>query len=141
MTHPMSVRFREPRIMERLKSEAEAQDRSASALAEELIDEGLRLRRHPLIVFRDGASGRRAGLAGGPDVGEAISGIIGGDVAAHDRVDRAMELFGLRREQIDAALAYYAEYTDEIDGEIAANVVAADEAEALWRRQQDLLTR
>lgn len=127
--------------MDRLKTEAEAQDRSASALAEELIDEGLRLRRHPLVVFRDGASGRRTGLAGGPDLWEVIAGTIGGDVPSADRVDRVLEVFGLRREQVDAALAYYAEFTGEVDGEIAANTAAAEEAEALWRRQQDLLTR
>jgi hypothetical protein len=141
MTHPMSVRFREARVMERLKTEAEAHDRSASALAEELIDEGLRQRRHPLIVFRDGASGRRAGLVGGPDVWEVISGTVGGDVPARTRVARVIEVFGLRREQVDAALGYYAEFTDEVDGEITANAAAAEEAEGLWRRQQDLLAR
>lgn len=141
MTHPMSVRFREARIMERLKTEAEAHDRSASALAEELIDEGLRQRRHPLIVFRDGASGRRAALVGGPDVWEVIAGTVGGDVPARKRVERAIEVVSLRREQVDAALGYYAEFTDEVDGEIAANAAAAEEVEALWRRQQDLLAR
>lgn len=125
--------------MDRLKAEAAVHDRSASALAEELIDEGLRMRRHPLVVFRDGASGRRAGLVGGPDLWEVIAGMIGGDVPSAGRVDRVVEVFGLRREQVDAALAYYAEFTDEVDGAIAANVAAADEAEALWRRQQDLL--
>lgn len=140
MTHPMSLRFREARIVERLKAEAAVHDRSASALAEELIDEGLRMRRHPLVVFRHGASGRRAGLAGGPDLWEVIAGVIGGDVPSADRLDRAREVFGLRRDQLDATLAYYAEYTDEIDDEISANLAAAEEAEALWRRQQDLLT-
>lgn len=137
----MSVRFREARIMERLKTEAEAQDRSASALAEELIDEGLRVRRHPQIVFRDGAGGRRAGLLGGPDVWEVIAGTVGGDIPARKRVERVTELFGLRREQVEAALGYYAEFTEEVDGEIAANAAAAEHAEALWRRLQDLLTR
>lgn len=141
MTHPMSVRFREARVLKRLKTEAEAQDRSASALAEELIDEGLRLRRHPLIVFRSGASGRRAGLIDGPDVWEVIAGTIGGDVPRAKRVDRAIEVFGLGREQVDAALGYYAEFTDEVDGEITSNAAAAQEAETLWRRQQDLLNR
>jgi hypothetical protein len=141
MVHPMSVRFREARIMERLKAEALAHDRSASALAEELIDEGLRMRRHPLVVFRDGASGRRAGLVGGPDVWEVVGGVIGGDIPASKRVERAAKVIGLRRDQIDAVLAYYAEYTDEIDTQIQANLAAAEEAEALWRRQQDLLAR
>jgi hypothetical protein len=141
MSHPMSVRFRDARIIDRLKAEAAVHDRSSSALAEELIDEGLRVRRHPLVVFRDGASGRRAGLAGGPDIGEVVPSMIGGDVPSGDRLRRVVDVFGLRPEQVNAALAYYAEYTEEIDAEIAANMAAAEEAEALWRRQQDLLAR
>lgn len=141
MTHPVSVRFRDARITERLKSEAQVRGTSTSALAEELIDEGLRIRRHPLVSFRDGPAGRRACLTGGPDVWEVIGGLVGGDVAPTKRIARAVELFGLRREQVDAALAYYAEFTEEIDAHVSANRVAADEAEALWRRQQNLLAR
>ena len=141
MSHPLSVRFREARVSERLKAEAEANARSASALAEELIDEGLRMRRHPLVVFRAGPSGRRASLVGGPDVWEVVAGVIGGDVAPSKRVRRAVDLFGLRPEQVEAALAYYAEFTEEIDARITANRAAADEAEELWRRQRDLLAR
>ncbi|MDA8035195.1 MAG: CopG family transcriptional regulator [Actinomycetota bacterium] len=139
MTHPISVRFREASIAERLKAEAGTRGTSTSALAEELIDEGLRVRRHPLVGFRDGPAGRRACLVGGPDVWEVIGGVVGGDVAPAERVERAVELFGLRREQVEAALAYYAEFTDEIDAELQANRRAAEEAESLWRRQQDLL--
>jgi hypothetical protein len=141
MTHPVSVRFREARVAARLKAEAEASARSASALAEELIDEGLRMRRHPLVVFRGGPAGRRAGLVGGPDVWEVVAGLVGGDVAPSKRVKRAVELFGLRPEQVEAALAYYAEFTEEVDAQISANSAAADEAEDLWRRQRELLTR
>ena len=112
---------------------------SSSSLAEELIDEGLRSRRHPLVVFRDGPTGRRAGLVGGPDVSEAVAGIVGGDVPVTERVDRAVEVFALRRQLVEAALGYYAEFTEEIDAEIEANAVAADEAERLWKRQQGLL--
>ncbi|MGH9041778.1 MAG: hypothetical protein ACRDZ3_16290 [Acidimicrobiia bacterium] len=108
-------------------------------LAEQLIDEGLRSRRHPLIAFRDGPGGRRAALVGGPDLWEVVGGVIGGDVPADHRVARAVEVFAWRVEQVEAALAYYAEFTDEILAEIAANAAAAEEAETLWRRQQDLL--
>ncbi|MGQ0618288.1 MAG: hypothetical protein ACT4PW_15090 [Acidimicrobiia bacterium] len=141
MTHPMSVRFREARVSQRLKAEAEASARSASALAEELIDEGLRMRRHPFVVFRPGPSGRRASLVGGPDVWEVVAGVVGGDVAPSKRVQRAVDLFGLRPEQVEAVLAYYAEFTDEVDAQIEANRAAAEEAEELWRRQRDLLAR
>jgi hypothetical protein len=136
---PVSIRFRDGRVVEQLRAEAEARGCSTSALAERLIDEGLRMRRHPLVGFRDGPAGRRAAMVGGPDVWEVIGGVIGGDVPVGRRVARAVDLFGLRREQVEAALAYYADFTDEIDAEVAANAAAAEEAEARWRRQQDLL--
>jgi hypothetical protein len=42
---------------------------------------------------------------------------------------------------VDAALAYYADYTDDIDELLADRTRQADEAEASWRRQQELLER
>lgn len=133
------MRFRRPDVEARLKHEAAALQVSSSSLAEELIDEGLRTRRHPLVLFRDGPTGRRAGLIGGPDVSETVAGIVGGDVPTGERLDRAVEVFGLRRELVEAALGYYAQFTDEINAEIEANRGAAEEAERLWKRQQDLL--
>jgi hypothetical protein len=141
MVTPVSIRFRRAEVVERLKAEAEARQVSSSALAEELIEEGLRTRRHPLIVFRDGPSSRRAGLVGGPDVWEVIGGVVGGDVPTEARIERAVGLFGLSPRQVEATLAYYADFTDEIDDEIAANLAAADEAEEAWRRRQGLLAR
>ena len=114
---------------------------SSSALAEELIEEGLRSRRHPLVAFRDGPSGRRAGLVGGPDIWEVVGGLVGGDVPPEARIERAVDVFGLTPGQIGAALDYYADFATEIDDEIAANLEAADEAEASWRRRQGLLAR
>ena len=98
------------------------------------------MRRHPQVMFRDGAAGRRAALIGGPDVWEVVGGLVGGDVPPAKRVDRAVGLLGLRREQVEAALAYFAEFTAEIDAQVAANRAAAEDAEAMWQRQQDLLT-
>ena len=141
MAHPVSVRFRDPAVAERLQAEAAARQASTSALAEELIDEGLRVRRHPLVGFRDGAAGRRACVVGGPDVWELIGGLIGGDIPPSERVNRAVDLFGARREQVEAALDYYAEFTSEIDELIEVNHREAEEAERLWRRRNDLLAR
>lgn len=137
--HPVSIRFRDTAVAGRLQDEAAARRKSTSSLAEELIDEGLRMRRHPLVGFRDGPAGRRAYVVGGPDVWEVIEGVVGGDVAPEQRVDRAVEVFGLRRAQIEAALSYYADFTGEIDSLIAANRRAAGEAEVLWRRWHVLL--
>jgi len=139
MAHPVSVRFRRPDVADRLKAEAAARGQSSSALAEELIDEGLRTRRHPLVVFRDGPTGRRAGLVGGPDVWEVVAGVVGGDVPNGGRVARAVEVSGLDPARVQAALAYYAEFTEEVEAEIAGNTAAAEEAERLWKRGQGLL--
>lgn len=115
--------------------------RSTSALIEELVDEGLRSRRHHFVLFRDGPTGRRAALVGGPDVWEVVDGVVGGDVPVEQRVDRAQEVFGWPRVPVEAALAYYAEFPDEIDAEIEANRVTAAEAEDAWRRGLDVLAR
>ena len=139
MSHPVSVRFHDPRVADQLKAEAIARSASTSSLAEELIDEGLRARRHPLVSFRDGPAGRRAHLVGGPDVWEVVEGLVGGDVPVAERITRAVEVFGLPGQLVEAALAYYAEFTEEIDGQIGANRKAAEEAEAQWRRRQALL--
>jgi len=139
MANSVSIRFRRPEVLEQLKTEAGSRNVSTSAFAEELIEEGLRTRRHPMIVFRDGPSGRRAGLLGGPDVWEVVGGLVGGDVQPEERITRAAEHLGLSRQQLDAVLNYYADFTTEIDEEIAENVAVADELEALWRRRQGLL--
>jgi hypothetical protein len=139
MANPVSIRFRRAEVLDQLKAEAGARHVSSSALAEELIEEGLRSRRHPLVIFRDGPTGRRAALVSGPDVWEVIGGVVGGDVPTDVRIERAIEMFGLSAQQVNAALDYYASFTAEIDDEIAANLKAADEAEAAWRRRQDVL--
>ncbi len=76
-----------------------------------------------------------------PDVWEVIDGFAGGDVPAESRIERAVEHFGLTPQLVGAAFDYYADFTAEIDDELAVNAAAADEAEAAWRRRQDLLAR
>lgn len=96
---------------------------------------------HPLVVFRDGPSGRRPVLVGGPEVADVIGVIVGGDIPVDQRRPRAAALLGMREALVDAALAYYADFTDEIDAELADRARVADEAEVSWRRQQALLER
>ncbi|MGI9051127.1 MAG: hypothetical protein ACR2HQ_00505 [Ilumatobacteraceae bacterium] len=80
-------------------------------------------------------------LVGGPDIWEVIEGLVGGDVAADRRIGRAVEVFGWPRPHVEAALAYYAEFSHEIVSEIEANRSAAADAEHAWRRGRDLLGR
>ncbi len=96
---------------------------------------------HPMVVFRDGPSGRRPVLVGGPEVADVIGAIVGGDVASTKRRSRAAELLGTSEALVDAALAYYADHTDEIDELITERARLAGEAEAAWRRQRQLLEK
>ncbi len=79
--------------------------------------EGARRDEHPLITFRDGPTGRRAGVISGPDVWEIVMWID--DLGPVN--DPAAELISDRpitRAQVDAALAYYAAYPEEIQPRI-----------------------
>lgn len=135
----VSIRFSDEPVHERLRDAARRQNIAVSTLAERLIDEGLRSDAHPLVVFRLGPAGRRALLVGGPEVVDVIGAIVGGDVPVAERRSRAAELLGISDLLVDAALAYYAEFTDEIDEALAERRRVADAAEAAWRRQQSLL--
>jgi hypothetical protein len=137
----VSVRFSSELVRERLRTASRREGASVSALAEQLIDEGLRMRNHPRIVFRDGPSGRRAGLWRGPDVVEVLGTLVGGEVPPEDRVARTAELLSLSVEDVDAVLRYYGEFAEELDAALAAREEFAREQELMWRRGQELTAR
>ncbi len=128
-----------PSVVNRLEQRGERAGTNKSRLAERYIDEGMRMEDHPGIVFRDGPTGRRAGLAGGPDVWEVIAAIRAGGLEGAAARKAAAEWGALTATQVRAAVGYYAEYGEEIDGRIRRNVEDADAAEQRWRREQDAL--
>ncbi|MYH72388.1 MAG: CopG family transcriptional regulator [Acidimicrobiia bacterium] len=137
----MSIRFPDESSLDRLRDHAHRRDSSMSSLAARLIEEGLRMEEHPAICFRDGPAGRRAVLVGGPEVADVVSALVGGDVPVEERRARVAEMMCLRESLVDAALAYYAEHTAEMDAEIAAQEEVTEKYQALWERQQTLLAR
>jgi len=88
-------------------------------LAQRYIDEGLRLERHPRIIFRTGAAGRRAVIVGGPDVWEVVAAAHGAPESGEELVTALAERIGVPIERIRTAIRYYAEYPDEVDRFIA----------------------
>lgn len=136
-----SIRFTKPTVAEQLKQHARAENVSISALAERLIDEGLRQANHPSVVFRDGPAGRRAALTTGPEVIDVIGYLVGSDVPPEERRSRAALNLCIPVAAVDAALAYYADYTTEIDEALAERQGLADAEELSFRRQRELLTR
>ena len=139
MASPRSVRLSDD-VLRRLTALAARRDTSVSSLMERLIDEALRREAHPGVTFRDGGSGRRAGLVAGPDVDEVIRTVR--DVREEDAPDPVAAVasaMSLSVDQVRTAVAYYADFSDEVDQRIAANERAAEELEAAWRRQQEIL--
>lgn len=124
----VSVRL-DDRLAERLRLRARAAGESLSDRLRRYAEEGARRDEHPMITFRDGPTGRRAGLIGGPDVWEVAMWLddlqSGKDPAAELASDGAVT-----RAQIDAVLAYRAAYPDEIQARIELHQAETTAAEA-----------
>jgi hypothetical protein len=112
----VSVRLDEG-LAERLRVRARASGETLSDRLRRYAEEGVRRDEHPLITFRDGPTGRRAGLIGGPDVWEVAMWISDLDAEADPAATLAAES-AITRAQIDAALRYRRAYPDEIDARI-----------------------
>src|SRR4029077_16082935 len=104
-----------PGIRQRLSEWARRAGIQERTLAQRYVEEGLRHDAHPLIQFLDGPSGRRASLIGrGLDVWEVIATVRDNEGS----VTEAAEYVQVPVVLVQAAVAYYGEYRDEIDAEI-----------------------
>lgn len=142
MSTPRSVRF-DPDTIARLSTfVARHPGLTSSSAAALLVEEGLRMDTHPGIVFRQGPSGRRAGLAAGPDVWEIVR-AVRGTRAAEPSLDSAevlavvAENTGLSLPMLRVAVAYYAAFPDEVDVMVEdAENTETDAEEALVRTRK-----
>jgi hypothetical protein len=123
-------------VLDQLQRRANQVHMPKTALAERYVQEGLEMDSYPGIVFRSGPSGRRAGLAGGPDVWEVIEVL---DTESND-LQRTAENLGLRVGLVEAALRFYASHQAETDAAIESNRQLMEEAAQAYRREQELLS-
>jgi uncharacterized protein (DUF433 family) len=108
--------------------------RSVSEVAQELIEEGLRMRECPGIYFASEPAGRTAKIAG---TGLAVWEVLRDYVQDRD-IERVHRAFGqLSRAQVTAAAMYYGRHPEEIRREVEAN--AALTPEVLEQRHPDLV--
>ena len=141
---PTPVRF-DPPVADRLVSFVAANPgMSLSSAANRLVDEALRTTEHPGVVFRAGPTGRRAALAGGPDVWEIIRAVKSARVAEPELDSGALlglvsDNAGIALHLLSTAVRYWAAYPAEIDAEIAAADAAEEAAEQAWLRERQLL--
>ena len=108
--------------------------RSVAEVAQELLEEALRMRECPGIYFADEPSGRTAKIGGtGLGVWEVLR-----DFAEDEDPDRLRAAFPqLSQAQMTAALMYYRRYPEGIRRQIEAN--AALTAEAIEKQYPGLV--
>lgn len=130
MTNSVSLHVSEE-LTARLRAESQVIDLPAPALAASLLDEGLKARRYPGIVYRDGPAGRRAGLAGGPDVWQVVRALNEAPAWDPDPAGTVSIEADLHPREIDLAVRFYEAYPGEIDEMLAANRDAAELADKM----------
>jgi hypothetical protein len=126
-------------LRSRLASQAAAEGTTVTELIERFAREGLASAAHPGIVFKPGPAGRRAALAGGPDVWEVLAALRDTTGPESERVAAVAEQLGLHERQVLVALEYAAAHRAEIEERVAANDQALAQAELLASERQRLL--
>jgi uncharacterized protein (DUF433 family) len=133
-----SIRL-EDDLRERLSTLAAGEGTTVTELIERFVREGLDSAAHPGIVFKPGPSGRRAALAGGPDVWEVVSALRHSQGSEGKRVTALASQFGLHERQVVIALDYAAAHREEIEARIQLNEHALLEAERMAVERERLL--
>jgi hypothetical protein len=117
-THSFSARF-SSEVIDLLNARSERLGQSRARVAERLIEEGLQSEEFPGIVFRDGPAGRRAGIAGGPDVWEIMRDLkLAVGEGLSDPVSAVVSGTDLHRSTVQLAANYYAAHPQAVDERI-----------------------
>jgi uncharacterized protein (DUF433 family) len=106
-------------------------------MVDRLLNESLRIEKHPFIRFITGASGRREAHIVGTrwKVRQIIVSLKG----EKGRIAAVVNGFDLTEPQVRAAVSYYADFTDEIDADIMRDSVDADQQRIRWQREQSVI--
>lgn len=139
MSRPTSFRLDE-KLLERLDAESRAASMTTTSLVSSLLDEGLKTREFPGVVYRPGPTGRRAGLVGGPDVWEVIRDLRGWSGRGMERIERLAEELELPVSMVSLAADFYSTFPEEIDARIEANEQAAEQVRRQIEQRENLLS-
>ena len=139
MPRPTSFRLPEE-LLDRLEVESCSAGTSVTQLVSVVLDEGLKTRRFPGVVYRAGPAGRRAALVGGPDLWEVVRDLAHAPGRGMDRVGNLAAETGLPAASVLLAADFYTEFPEEIDALIDANERAAEEVRLQAARREQLLS-
>jgi len=133
-----SVRL-DDRLREQLTAASAAEGVTVTELIERYVREGMACAAHPGIVFKPGPSGRRAALAGGPDVWEVVAALRHVPGSEAERIAVLAEQLGLHERQVVMALNYAGAHREEVEARVRANDRALEEAERVAEERDRLL--
>jgi hypothetical protein len=137
MVAPTNVRFPEA-VDKRLADYARQAGAKKSTVVVSAVREWLRMQAHPGVVFVATVNGeRRAALSVGPQIWTVAEAWLQHDKDEREAVAVA-EAIGLTVADVENALAYWADYQDEIDELIRRHRASQDEALAAWQRRRIL---
>lgn len=135
MVAPTNVRFPES-VDKGLAAYARQAGAKKSTVVVSAVREWLRMQAHSGVVFVATMGGdRRAALSAGPQVWTVAEAWL-----QHDKDERSAavvaEALGLEAADVENALAYWADFPDEIDDLISRHRASQDEALAAWERRR-----
>ena len=110
---------------------------SRNAMVDRLLNESLRIEKHPFIRFITGASGKReAHIVGTRWKVRQIIVTLKGEKGQLDSVIKGFDLTEL---QVRAAVSYYADFSEETDADIERESVDAEQQRVRWEREQSVI--
>jgi len=114
-----------PETMKEIEQIAKETGQDFSNVTKDLLQEAIKMRRCPGILFAEGTGGRRARMAG---TGIEVWEVIAAYKSMKEDFKRLQKAYHwLSAEQLKAALGYYAVYPQEIDRLIEQNERWSDE--------------
>ncbi len=130
-------------LVDMLDEDGREEGESREDAAARLLEEGLRMAKHPWIFFRTEPAGRRPVLVGGPDVWMVARLFRELPLDSDDAIERAADhaitlLSSVPRHMMLSAIRYYIDYHEEIDEWMRVLDEESERAEAEWLRKREL---
>ena len=138
MAAPVSYRL-DPQLKSRLAQRAQREGISETSLVIRLLEEGLTTSGHPGIVYRDGPAGRRAAVAGGPDIWEVVVALRHTGQRGDVQTSSAADQLGIPERLVRIAISFAASHPDEVEQMIGRNRDAEQEAERVAGERERFL--
>ena len=122
MTTPFSLRMDED-THDELLEHATRLDANPSKLVNRFVKEGLRMDRHPTVIFKTTPQGRRAAVLAAHS-GLQIIDVIGTWKAERQDAAKTARYLHIEPGEVEAVLRYYADYHDEVDRDLQEHLDA-----------------